>query len=235
MTLMRNNGICVALLFSLCGQAQADSLPSLCWGEPLEGGRIDIGGNGAVQGAWVLSESLLPARLQQAGGPLNLLVAGYDVISARRICEQLTKVENTQARLVFGGRERYLAQQGVPAWEWLVRPANALAANLVMGDMSGIFVGDGKAVVGKGLEKTQLTDPADIAAQLLERFQARKQPVVLFVSAQLQQPFLAFYANNPLPGVFLSFESAEVVRDALNKYANFNTQEQADLLNYYCN
>lgn len=232
---MRNNGICLALLCSLCGLAQAASVPALCWGEPVEGGRIDINGNGAVQGAWVLSESLLPTRLQQASGPLNLLVAGYDVLSAQRICEQLAKAGDKQARLVFGGRERYLAQQGVPAWEWLVQPANALAGNLAMGDMSGIFVGEGKVVVGKGLEKTQLTDPSEIAAQLLERFQARKQPVVLFVSAQLQQPFLAFYAANPLPGVFLSFENAEVVRDALNKYANFNTQEQAGLLNYYCN
>lgn len=232
---MRNSGICLVLLCSLCGLAQAAPVQALCWGEPVEGGRIDVNGSGGVPGAWVLSESLLPARLQQASGPLNLLVAGYDVISARRICEQLAKAGNKQARLVFGGRERYLAQQGVPAWEWLVQPANALAANLVMGDMSGIFVGEGKVVVGKGLEKTQLTDPAEIAAQLLERFQARKQPVVLFVSAQLQQPFLAFYAANPLPGVFLSFENAEVVRDALNKYASFNTQEQADLLNYYCN
>lgn len=220
-------------LFALTGYAHA---VQSCWSEPIEGGVIDIDGAGTVQGAWVLSEALLPDRLQKAQGSLNLLVSGYDVLAAQRTCKQLAQLEGKpEVRVVFGGRERFLAQQGVSAWEWLVKPSDALAANLVMGDLSGVFVGEGKAVVGKGLEKSTLTDPAEIAVNLLERFQSHKQPVVLFVGAELQQPFLEFYSANPLPGVFLSFDGAENVRDALNKYANFHADEQAGLLNYYCN
>lgn len=222
----------LAALF-LAGQAHAASTP-LCWGEPIKGARLDINGNGDVQGAWILSESALPKRLQSSRAPLNLLVSGYDVITARRVCEQIAASNNKQIRLVFGGRERLLFQQGLPAWQWLVQPANSLASNLVQGDVSGIFVGKGKAVIGKGLEQSKLTDPAQLASILIERFESNRQPVVVFVGKELQQRFLAFYSNNPLPGVFLSFDDAELVKDSLNKYAHFKPEEQAGLANYYC-
>jgi hypothetical protein len=90
-------------------------------------------------------------------------------------------------------------------------------------------------VVGRGLTKSSLTEPSEVAAWLMDSHQRRLEPVVLFVSAGYQQRFFEFFSNNPLPGVFLSFDEAESVRDALNKYASVSADDQARLLNYYCN
>lgn len=112
--------------------------------------------------------------------------------------------------------------------------ADAVAANLVMEALPGIFVGRGKAVFGQGLEQSGITEPAKMAAWLMDHYQGGRQPVVLFVEAPYQQSFFEFFSTSPLPGVFLSFESPEEVRDALNKHARFSADDQAGLLNYYC-
>lgn len=216
------------------GLAMADESSQLCWSEPVEGLRIDVDGDGTLAGALALPEPLLASRLKQVRGPVDLLVSGYDVLKARRLCQQAAEVNAGLARVVFGGRQRQLAQQGAPAWDWLMVDAQAVAANLVMGALPGIFVGEGKAVFGQGLEKSAITDPSKMAVWLMDHYQGKRQPVVLFVAPAYQQAFFEFFATSPLPGVFLSFESPEEVRDALNKHAKFSVDDQARLLNYYC-
>lgn len=203
---------------------------SACWGEPIDGARVDLNGDGGVHGAWVLGADQVSQRLQ-AGLSLNVLVPGYDSLAADDLCRMAEGVKG-RLRVVFGGRERFLAQQGEPAWSWLIKSADDLAGSLVLGDLKGIFVGKNKTVVGKSLSRRESTDPVQLASELLLR--KEPQPVVIFVSAELQQPYLAFFANNPIPGVFLSFDESERVRDALNKYSKFHSEEQAGLLNYYC-
>lgn len=225
------------LLFGLLcvpGLAFASAPAASCWSDPASGLRIDVDGDGGAPGALSLPEALLPQRLGQVRGSVDLLVNGYDVLKAQRLCQQVEAAKAPLAKVVFGGRERYLAQQGAPAWDWLMVDADAVAANLVMGVLPGIFVGKGKAVIGQGLEKSAITDPAKMAAWLMDNYQGRRQPVVLFVSGAYQQPFFEFFSASPLPGVFLSFESPESVRDALNKHAKFSADDQARLLNYYC-
>ncbi|UUY07320.1 hypothetical protein LRS11_16020 [Pseudomonas sp. J452] len=205
-----------------------------CWSEPTDAVRIDIDGTGGIVGALALPETLVSQRLAQSRVPMELLLNGYDVLKAERVCQQVSATKGSAAGVLFGGRERYLAQQGEPAWNWLMVSADAVAANLVMGVLPGVFVGEGKAVVGKGLEQSAITDPAKMAAWLMDTYQGKRQPVVLFISAEHQQPFFEFFSSSPLPGVFLSFESPETVRDALNKHAKFSADDQARLLNYYC-
>lgn len=233
MSWMFNKGL---LLVSLLAPGIAlAAVPEVgCWGEPASSLRIDVDGDGAIQGTLSLQEALLPKRLQQVRGPVDLLIHGYDVLKAQRLCQQAADAKAPQVKVVFGGRERQLAQQGVPAWDWLMVDADAVAANLVMGSLPGIFVGEGKAVFGQGLEKSAITDPAKMAAWLMDNYQGKRQPVVLFVDAAHQQSFFEFFSSNSLPGVFLSFETPESVRDALNKHAKFSADDQARLLNYYC-
>lgn len=230
---MRNKHLLLALCLFSAG-VMADSSIVGCWGEPGNGLRIDVDGDGAIAGALSLPEALLPQRLQKVPGQVDLLVSGYDVLKAQRLCQQIMEAKASLAKVVFGGRERVLALQGRPAWDWLMVEANAVAANLVMGALPGVFVGQGKAVFGYGLEQTNITDPAKMAVWLMDHYQGGRQPVVLFVNTEYQQPFFEFFSANPLPGVFLSFEKPEVVRDALNKHAKFSADDQARLLNYYC-
>jgi len=228
-----SKGVMLGLLLAP-GLAYATASTASCWGEPTTALNIDVDGSGTISGALSLPETLLPKRLEQIHSPVDLLVNGYDVLKAQRLCQQISTVKAPLAKVIFGGRERYLAKQGAPAWNWLIVSSNDVAANLVMGELPGIFIGEGKAVVGRGLEKSPLTDPAKLAAWLMDTYQGKHQPVVLFVNSAYQQPFMEFFSENPLPGVFLSFESPESVRDALNKHAKFSADDQARLLNYYC-
>ncbi|MDZ4335266.1 MAG: hypothetical protein U1A62_16535 [Pseudomonas sp.] len=212
----------------------AEPISPACWVDQVPQQLIDVDGSGAIQGAWAVPSGLLMPRLERAKAPQGILLAGYDVLSARRICADIQAAGLSQAKLVFGGRERLLALQGAPAWDWLLVSTDKLAANLLSGELSGLFIGKGKTVVGQGLEKSSLTEPSDVAARLIDGQQQRFAPVVLFVSAEHQQKFFDFFSNNPLPGVFLSFDEAESVRDVLNKYASVSTDDQARQLNYYC-
>ncbi|MGY4535519.1 hypothetical protein ACVW0Y_004674 [Pseudomonas sp. TE3786] len=230
---MFSKGLLIGLLMAP-GLACAGVSVANCWAEPNNGLRIDVDGQGDISGALSLPESLLSQRLERVRGPVDLLVNGYDVLKVQRLCQQITTVNAPLAKVVFGGRERYLAQSGAPAWDWLMVTSNDVAANLVMEQLPGIFVGKGKAVVGRGLQASAITDPAKMAAWLMDTYQGKQQPVVLFVDSAYQQPFLEFFSASPMPGVFLSFENPESVRDALNKHAKFSTDDQARLLNYYC-
>jgi len=205
-----------------------------CWIAEVPAQLIDVDGSGKIQGAWSLPRALLPSRLRQTSAPTGILLRGYDLLGAGQICADIAAEQQTQARLVFGGRELLLASQGAPAWEWLMVSVDAVATNLLSGGLMGIFVGGDKTVAGQGLEKTPLTDPARLAATLMETHQAHFKPVVLFVSAQYQQRFFEFFSNNPLPGVFLSFDQADVVRDVLNKQARFSSHDRSAALDYYC-
>lgn len=222
------------LMLSSMG-ALATPLSPACWTNKVPEQLIDVDGSGAVQGAWSLPSGLLLERLQHSRTSQGVLLAGYDILSARRICADILTAGIPQAKMVFGGRERLMAQQGAPAWDWLLVSIDVLATNLLSGELPGIFIGEGKAVVGKGLEKSPITDPAKVAAKLIDTQQMRFEPVVLFVAAEHQQKFFDFFSNNPLPGVYLSFDDAEVVRDVLNKYASVSADDQARQLNYYCN
>lgn len=227
MSSMRADALLLPLLLLSTSAAHA---AISCWGEPIAGPRVDLNGDGKVHGAWVLGGDQVSQRLR-AGSSLNVLLPGYDSLAADSLC-RLADGSEGRLRVVFGGRERFLAQQGEPAWSWLIKSADDLAGSLVLGDLKGIFVGKDKVVVGRSLSRRESADPAQLAADLLQR--EVPQPVVIFVSEELQQHYLAFFANNPLPGVFLSFDEPERVRDALNKYAKFHAEEQAGLLNYYC-
>ncbi|MET1080946.1 MAG: hypothetical protein ABWY06_23275 [Pseudomonas sp.] len=228
-------GLGLVLWLTIASMAQATPIPAACWalGEPAQ--LIDVDGSGAVQGAWTVSSTQLNARLQRSTAPVGLLVAGYDLLATQRLCAQVSAANLRHAQLVVGGRERYLAQQGVSAWDWLVVPVDNLATNLLSGGLQGIFIGKGQSVVGKGFEKSTLTDPAEVATLLIERGQRQVQPVVLFVGAELQQPFMAFFSANPLPGVFLSFDDAQKVQRALSLHASVSADDQAHLFDYYCN
>ena len=230
---MLSKGLLLGLL-ALPALASANASMVSCWGEPTRGLSIDVDGSGSVSGALALPETLVPQRLEQVRGSVDLLVHGYDLLKAQRLCQEISAAKSPLAKVVFGGRERYLAKQGAPAWDWLLVSADDVAANLVMGQLPGILVGDGQTVVGRGLEKSSLTDPVKMALWLMQGYQAKHQPVVLFVDDAYQQPFFEFFSENPLPGVFLSFGSPQSVRDALNKHAKFSADEQARLLNYYC-
>jgi len=221
----------LCLLGSAYAQAEADALA--CWTSQASSQLIDVDGAGAVQGAWSVPSGLLQARLQSAQAPQTLLLAGYDLLSVRRICAELQAAQ-LPARILFGGRERLLAQQGAPAWDWLLVSTDSLAANLLSGELAGWFIGKGKTVVGQGLSKSPLTEPSAVAAKLIDLQRTQFQPVVLFVAAEQQQRFFEFFSNNPLPGVFLSFDQAETVRDVLNKHGSFAANEQTRPLNYYC-
>lgn len=205
-----------------------------CWTAEVPAQLIDVDGSGKIQGAWNLPRAMIPTRLHRASAPTGILLRGYDLLGARQICADIGAEQKTQARLVFGGRELLLARQGAPAWEWLMVSVDAVATNLLGGGLTGIFVGGKKTVIGLGLEKASLTDPARLAATLMESHQARFKPVVLFVSPQHQQRFFEFFSSNPLPGVFLSFDQADVVRDVLNKQARFSSHDRDGALDYYC-
>jgi len=224
----------LVLILSSKGGFAAPLSPA-CWTNKVPQQLIDVDGTGAIQGAWSVPGSLLLERLQRAQAPQGVLLAGHDVLSARRICSNILNADIPHAKMIFGGRERLMAQQGAPAWEWLLVSIDVLAANLLSGELPGIFIGEGKVVVGKGLEKSTLTDPGKVAAKLIDSQQMRFESVVLFVAVEHQQKFFEFFSNNPLPGVYLSFDDAEVVRDVLNKYASVSADDQARQLNYYCN
>jgi hypothetical protein len=236
MTLKRSNWQLAVFVALMLGSTVvfAEPISSACWVDKLPQQLIDVDGNGAIQGAWAVPSGLLLARLERAKAPQGVLLAGYDVLSAQRICADIQAGNISQAQLVFGGRERLMAQQGAPAWNWLLVSTDKLVANLLSGELSGLFIGKGKAVVGEGLKRSSLTDPAEVAVRLIDEQQQRFEPVVLFVAVQYQQQFFEFFSNNPLPGVFLSFDEAESVRDVLNKYASVSTDDQARQLNYYC-
>lgn len=236
MTLKHSNwqSLVAAVLLSSSAAAVATPVSQGCWTTLVPQQLIDVDGTGAVQGAWSLPASLLMERLQRAQSSPGVLLAGYDMLSVRRICADIQAANLPRAKIIFGGRERLMAQQGAPAWDWLLVSTDSLAANLLSGELSGLFIGSGKTVVGQGFEKSTLTDPSKVAAKLIDEQQVRFEPVVLFVSAEHQQRFFDFFANNPLPGVFLSFDEAETVRDVLNKYASVSANDQARQLNYYC-
>ncbi|WP_139271160.1 hypothetical protein [Atopomonas hussainii] len=224
-----------ALLMLSVAQLLAAPAAPVCWVDKVPQQLIDVDGEGTVQGAWSVPSGLLMSRLEQAGKPQGLLVAGYDVLTARRICGDALAAGLYQTQLVFGGRERVLAQQGAPAWDWLLVSSHKVASNVLSGELAGIFIGKGKAVVGKGLQTSTLTDPAEVAVMLMDGLLRRQEPVVLFISTEYQQTFFDFFSNNPLPGVFLSFDEAESVRDILNKYVSVSANDQVRDLNYYCN
>lgn len=236
MTLMRNSWWWLAVIVVLSSRdaLAKESLVEACWTDTVPQQLIDVNGVGGVQGAWVLADGLLITRLERATVPQGVLIPGYDMLSAQRMCADIQSVNPSLTKLVFGGRERIMAQQGAPAWDWLLVSADKLAANIIAGKLSGIFIGNDKGVVGQGLEKTASTDPGKLAAKLMDNQLRNYQPVILFVSAEYQQNFFEFFSNNPLPGVFLSFDDAESVRDVLNKYASLSTNDQARQLNYYC-
>lgn len=226
--------VAAALCLLGSGQALAEVDELACWTSRVSPQLIDVDGVGAVQGAWSVPSGLLQARLQDARTPQTLLLAGYDLLSVRHLCAELQAAQLPQARILFGGRERLMAQQGAPAWDWLMVSTENLAANLLSGELSGWFIGKGKTVVGQGLSKSPLTEPGAVAAKLIDMQRTQFQPVVLFVAPEHQQRFFEFFSNNPLPGVFLSFDEAETVRDVLNKQGSFAANEQARPLNYYC-
>lgn len=226
--------VVAALCLSGCGQALAEVDELACWTTRPSAQLIDVDGVGAVQGAWSVPSGLLLTRLQATRTPQTLLLAGYDRLSARRLCAELQAAQLPQARILFGGRERLMAQQGAPAWDWLLVSTDSLAANLLSGELSGWFIGKGKTVIGQGLSKSPLIEPSAVAAKLIDMQRTQFQPLVLFVAAEHQQRFFEFFSNNPLPGVFLSFDEPEQVRDVLNKHGSFAANEQARPLNYYC-
>lgn len=225
--------LCLAIGFA-CGQVQAAEEYVSCWVERPDGQLIDVDGDGSLAGAWVLPASLLEERMAKTQGPVSVVFHGYDQLSAARLCQD-AKIAGKSARVVFGGREWLQARQGKSAWDWLIVPADTLATNLLSGGLRGLFVGEGKVVVGKGFDKAPLDDPRQLATWLIEQRQTKLEPVVLFVGAEYQQQFFEFFSTNPMPGVFLSFDRAETVRDILNKHASFSADDQARLLNYYCN
>lgn len=237
MTSKHSNWQPAAIALLMLGNVDAFAAPvtPACWTTQVPEQLIDVDGSGAVQGAWAVPNGLLLERLLRAQAPQGILLAGHDILSARRVCADILAEDLQRAKIVFGGRERLMAQQGAPAWDWLLVSIDALAANLLSGELPGIFIGEGKVVVGKGLEKSPLTDPGKVAARLIDNQQRRYEPVVLFVAAEHQQQFFEFFSNNPLPGVYLSFDDAETVRDVLNKYAKVSADDQARQLNYYCN
>ncbi|XXF08324.1 hypothetical protein J3Q00_20435 [Pseudomonas sp. D2-3] len=236
MTLMRSSWKWLAIIAMLSNRDALANDPVIeaCWTNTVPQQLIDVNGVGAVQGAWAVTDGLLLERLERATVPQGVLLPGYDMLSAQRMCADIQSVNPSRTKMVFGGRERIMAQQGAPAWDWLLVSADKLAANITAGKLSGIFVGNDKVVIGQGLEKTALTDPGKLAAKLMDNQLRKYQPVILFVFPEYQQVFFEFFSNNPLPGVFLSFDDAESVRDVLNKYTRLSTDDQARQLNYYC-
>lgn len=235
MTLTFGKCLVGAATLLMLGNALASTSPiPVCWGGQESQQIIDVDGAGTVQGAWSVPSGLLLARLQSTHSPQTILLAGYDMLSVRRVCAEIQAAGLSQAKILFGGRERLLAQQGAPAWDWLLVTTEKLAANLLSGELTGLFIGQGKTVVGQGLARHSVTDPVKVAAQLIDKQQRFFEPVVLFVSKEHQQRFFEFFSNNPLPGVFLSFDEAEQVRDVLNKYASISADDQTRQLNYYC-
>lgn len=236
MTLMRSSWKWLAIIAMLSSRDALANGPVVeaCWTNTVPQQLLDVNGVGAVQGAWAVTNGLLLERLKRATVPQGVLLPGYDMLSAQRMCADIQSVNPSLTKMVFGGRERIMAQQGAPAWDWLLVSADKLAANITAGKLSGIFVGNDKVVIGQGLEKTVLTDPGKLAAKLMDNQLREYQPAILFVSSEYQQAFFEFFSNNPLPGVFLSFDDAESVRDVLNKFTRLSTDDQARQLNYYC-
>lgn len=238
MSSMRSSrwGGVIVLSFAAVGKVFASSTTDdACLVAELPQRLIDVDGKGFVQGAWSVPNGQLIGHLQQTRVPTGVLLAGYDTLSVRRVCAEIEQAGLERAKVVFGGREWLLARQGKSAWDWLVSPVEKVAANLLSGSLSGIFVGPGKIVIGQGLERSTITDPARMAAWLIDNHQARMEPVVLFVEKEYQQRFLEFFSSNPLPGVFLSFDDAERVKETLNRYASISLDDQVRLLDYYCN
>lgn len=235
MSLVRSSGWGLGLTLLLGSSSGfAESSPGDCWTSRAPAQLIDVDGNGKIRGAWNLPRGLMLERLRQVKVETGVLLPGYDLLTTRQVCADIVEVRATQAHLVFGGRELLLARQGAPAWEWLMVSAESVATNLLAGSLAGIFIGEGKAVGGEGLTKLPFTDPAELAARLMETHLARFEPVVLFVDTPNQQRFFEFFANNPLPGVFLSFDEAERVRDVLNKQARLAADARPESLDYYC-
>lgn len=237
MSSMRSSrwGVVIVLACAAVGKVFASSTTDdACLVTELPQRLIDVDGKGRVHGAWSVPTGQLIEHLQRARLPTGVLLAGYDILSVRRVCTEIGQADLERAHVVFGGREWLLARQGASAWEWLVSPVERVATNLLSGRLSGIFVGPGKVVIGQGLERSTITDPARMAAWLIDNHQARMEPVVLFVEKEYQQSFLEFFSNNPLPGVFLSFDDAERVKETLNRYASISQDDQVRLLDYYC-
>ncbi len=190
-----------------------------CWIDRQSVKLLDVDGNASLQGAWSIPAASLFRYLEEDDSALTVLLSGYDLRAAQRVCEHIVGL-NHEARILFGGRERVMAEQQQPPWDWLLVSAETIAAHLLEGSVEGFFVGTEKAVVGKGLSRTDLTDPGRLAAWLMDGSLARHQPVVLFVDPQHQQQFFEFFSNNLVPGVFLSFETPDKVKDVLNQHAS---------------
>lgn len=221
-----------AALGAFCSGVGATDLTN-CWTDQVAGSVIDVDGRDQLQGAWSVPAAGLSLRLQQGKGPMTILVPGYDLVSAGKICAQITEGDH-QARLLFGGRERRMAEQQFPAWDWLFVSTDAIASSLLAGGVQGVFVGDGKVVVGQGFSQSALTDPSKMAAWLIDQPLARREPVVLFIEPKHQQRFFEFFSNNPLPGVFLSFEDPEKVKDVLNNHASIAEFSDQGFPAYIC-
>ncbi|KUM41304.1 hypothetical protein [Pseudomonas sp. EpS/L25] len=198
---------------------------------------IDVNGDGAVKGAWTMTSALLPTRLKGSQERISLLLPAYDVLLASSLCQELGLSQGLHsAHFLVGGRERLLAQQKAPAWDWLVITIDRLATNILAGKVEGYFIGKEKIVSGRGLERLSIRDPARVAAKILaKRAASSTKPIVLFVRPEDQAAFLDFFSINPVPGLYLSFDTAEHVRDVLNQVASISKDlaDKAGL--YYCN
>ncbi|KTS70908.1 hypothetical protein NS274_23135 [Pseudomonas oryzihabitans] len=184
-----------------------------------------------------MTNAALAGRLRASKETTSLLVPAYDVLLANRLCTELGLNRSSSAvHFLLGGRERLLAQQKAPAWDWLVIPIERLATNMLAGQVEGYFIGKDKSALGRGLERLPIRDPARAATKILAKKKSdRTKPIVLFVRPEDQAVFLDFFSKNRVPGLYLSFDTAEHVRDVLNQVASIsqNDTEKAGL--YYCN
>jgi len=208
-----------------------------CWSDKAGRVLIDVNGDGAVRGAWVMTTASLSGRLKASRETTSLLVPAYDVLLANSLCTELgLNRSSSPVQMLFGGRERLLAQQNAPAWDWLVISVERLATNILAGQVEGYFIGKEKIASGRGLERLSVRDPARVAAKILaKRAASSAKPLVLFVRPEDQGAFLDFFSANLVPGLYLSFDTAEHVRDVLNQVASISKDltDKAGL--YYCN
>lgn len=208
-----------------------------CWSDQPGKALIDVNGDGAVRGAWVMTTASLGERLKASREATSLLVPAYDVLLANSLCTELgLNKSSSPVHMLFGGRERLLAQQKAPAWDWLVISVERLATNILAGQVDGYFIGKERSALGRGLERLPMRDPARVAAKVLaKRKSGHSKPIVLFVRAEDQAAFLGFFSTNVIPGLYLSFDTAEHVRDVLNQVASISKDDTDKAGLYYCN
>ncbi|MDR6679152.1 hypothetical protein [Pseudomonas oryzihabitans] len=234
-----NRSLLAFLLFILSGFISPVTLATEneCWSDKAGKVLIDVNGDGAVKGAWVMTSAALAGRLKASRETISLLLPAYDVLLANRLCNELGLNGSLGAvHVLLGGRERLLAQQQAPAWDWLVIPVERLATNILAGQVEGYFIGKDKSALGRGLERLPIRDPARVAAKILaKRTSDRIKPLVLFVRPEDQAAFLHFFSKNRVPGLYLSFDTAEHVRDVLNQVASISKDDTDKAGLYYCN